>query len=166
MHCGALHEENGAAAVANELLEDALLVVVGTVLEAGKTAHADDVAVAAHDGNGFEEVFALVAVHDDAALGFELPGTLIDVEDDDVHAEVHGSLLGGEARAQGVVEEDEQRGLVAAEVLPLVAVALHLLRFGKGGAQVADVGYVLENIHIVVYCLYVCFLFLRGTAGN
>ena len=147
MHGGALHEEDGATAVLDELLEDAFFVVVLARFEAGEGTHTDEVAVAAHDGDGFEEVFALVAFHDDAAFGLQFPGTLIDVEHDDVHAEVEGCLLGGEAGAQGVVEEDEHGSLVLAQLLVLIAILFDVESLVEGFAEVADVGYVLENIH-------------------
>ena len=63
-------------------------------------------------------------------LCFQFPGTGIDVEHDDIHAEVHGGLLGGEARAQGVIEEDHHEGLVLAQMLILVTVVLDLKCFG------------------------------------
>ena len=100
MHGGGLHGHDGLAAVLHELLHDGLGIVVVAVGEACEGADGDDVAVARHDGDGLEQVLAFVAVHDDAALGLEFPGTLVDVEHDDVHAEVHGSLLCGEACAE------------------------------------------------------------------
>ena len=94
MYGGSLHSEDGTAAVFDELLEHGLSIVILTVGESGEGTYADEVAVATHDGNGFEQVFALVAIHDDATLCFQFPGTGIDVEHDDIHAEVHGGLLG------------------------------------------------------------------------
>ena len=41
-----------------------------------------------------DDLGPLVAIHDDTAFSFEFPGTCIYVEHDDIHAEVHGSLLG------------------------------------------------------------------------
>ena len=100
MHGGRLHGEDGTAGVLDELVEHRLGVVVVAVGEPGEGAHADDVAVAAHYGDGLKQVLALVAVHDDAALRLQLPGTGVHVEHDDVHAQVHGGLLRAEARAQ------------------------------------------------------------------
>ena len=147
VHSGTLHEEDRASAVLDELLENLLLIVVLARLETGKGTHADEVAVATHDGNSFKEVFALVTFHDDTPFGLQFPGTLIDVEHDDVHAEVEGCLLGGEASAQGVVEEDEHGGLVLAQLLILIAILLDVESLVEGFAEVADVGYVLENFH-------------------
>ena len=154
MHCGTFHEEDGASAVADKLVEDFLLVVVLSALERGERTHADEVAILCHDGDGFEQVFALVAVHDDTALRFEFPRTLIDVEHDDVHAEVHRCLLGGEACAQTVVEEDEQGGLVAAQVLILESVVFDFLCLGQRRVQVAEVLYVLEYFHLYFFFFF------------
>ena len=65
--------------------------------EAGKRAHTDDVAVGAHHGNSLQKVFGLVTVHDDATLGLELPGPLVHVKHDDIHAQVHRCLLSAQS---------------------------------------------------------------------
>ena len=150
VHGGTLHEEDGTTAVLDELLEDLLLIIILARLETGEGTHADDVAVATHHWDGLEEVLALVALHDDATLSLQFPSPLIDIEHDDVHAQIERRLLGGEASAQGVVEEDEHSGLVLAKSLILIAVGLDLESLIKGFAQVANVGYVLENFHCFV----------------
>ena len=147
MHGGTLHEEHRTAAVLDELLEYLLFVVVLAALEAGEGAHTDDVAVAAHHGNSLQKVFALVALHDDSTLGLQFPRPLVHIEHDDVHAEVEGCLLGGEAGAQRVVEEDEHGGLVLAKCLILIAVGLDFESLVEGFAEVANVGNVLKDVH-------------------
>ena len=160
---GGLHREDGAARIADELLQHPLLVVFGLVVELGERAHADHVAVGPHDGNGFEQVFGLVAVHHHAAFGFEFPCSLIDVEHHDVHAEVHRGLLRREARAETRIEKEHQQGLVAAQSGELVTVALDFERFGDGGAQVADICRTGEFMHIVfVLSCFVCRLLAEG----
>ena len=149
VHGGRFHGEDGASAVTYELVEHGFGVVVFAVGQAGERAHADDVAIAAHHGYGLEQVLALVAVHDDAALGLELPGAGVHVEHDDVHAEVHGGLLRAEARAQAVVEEYHEQRLVLAQLLVLKAVALNLLRLGKGLTEAAEVANVDECFHFI-----------------
>ena len=86
MHGGGLHGHDGLAAVFDELLHDGLGIVVVAVGEACEGADGDDVAIRTHHGDGFQQVFALVAVHDDSALCLQLPRPGIHVEHDDVHA--------------------------------------------------------------------------------
>ena len=71
-------------------------------------------------------MFALVAVHDDSALGLELPCTLVHVEHDYVHAEVQRRLLRAEPGAQAVVEEHHEQGLVPSELLVGEGMLLHV----------------------------------------
>ena len=142
-----LHREDRASRVADELLQHALFVILGLVREARERAHADHVAVGPHHGNRLQQVFGLVAVHHHAPFGLELPGPLIDIEDHDVHPEVHGGLLGREPRAEARIEEEHQQRLVAPQPRELEAVALDLLRFGDGLTQVAYVLYAGKFIH-------------------
>ena len=152
VHGGRFHRHNGLSAVLHKLLHDGFGIVVVAVGESGKRADGDDVAIGCHHGNGLEQVLTLVAVHDDASFGLQFPGTLVHVEHDDVHAKVHGCLLRGEACAERIIEEYEQRRFVTAEMLPLETVALHFLRFLEGNAKVADVLYMLENSHLIKFC--------------
>ena len=99
-------------------------------------------------------MFALVALHDDTPFGLQFPSALVDIEHDDVHAEVECCLLGGEASAQGVVEEDEHGSLVLAKRLVLITVCLDFESLIECFAQVANVGYVLEYFHIFVKLMY------------
>ena len=94
MNGGCFHGEDGTATIFDKLLQNGLGIVVFTVGETGKAADADKVAVTPHHGDGLKQMFTLVAIHDDTAFSFEFPGTCIYVEHDDIHAEVHGSLLG------------------------------------------------------------------------
>ena len=105
-------------------------------------------------------MFAFVAVHDDTALGLQFPRSLIDVEHDDVHAEIHGRLLGGQTGAQAVVEENQQGRLVAAEVLVLKTVVFDVLGFAQCSGEVAEVVYVLKNFH--VYFFFLPFFFFSN----
>ena len=84
-------------------------------------------------------MFTLVALHDDSTFGLQFPSTLIDIKHDDVHAEVKCRLLGGEASAQGVVEEDEHGSLVFAKRLVLIAVCLNFESLIECLLQVANV---------------------------
>ena len=147
MDRGGLHGEDRPSAVAYELLDDGLGIVVVAVGEAGEGADADDVAVAAHDGDGLKQMLRLVAVHDDAALGLEFPCPLVDVEHDDVHSQVHGSLLRGETGAQRVVEENHQERLVAPQLTIFITILLDLLCLGQCLRQRPQVFYVDECSH-------------------
>ena len=149
MHSGALHEEHRSSAVFDELVENLLLVVVLTVFKTSKGAHTDDVAIAAHHGDGLQQVFALVAIHHDSAFSFQLPSALVHIEHDDVHAEVHGCFLCAETRAQTVVEENQQRSLVLAQSLVLEAILFDVECFLHGNFQVAYIAYMLKYFHIL-----------------
>ena len=147
MHRGRLHGEDGLAAVLLELMIDRLGIVVVAVGEACEGTDADDVAVAAHHGDGLQQMLALVAVHDDATFRLQLPRPCIDVEHDDVHAKVHGCLLRREARAQTIVEEHHEQGLVLAQRVVFIAVGLYLLGFNQCLLQVAQILNVKETLH-------------------
>ena len=112
MHRSRFHSHHRTAAILHELVDYGLCIVIFAVLESCEGAHGNDVAVACHHWDGFEQVLALVTVHDDATLGFQFPCTSIHIEHDDVHTQVHGSFLRAEARAQTVVEEYHQQCLV------------------------------------------------------
>ena len=131
MYGSRLHSKDRATTVLDKLLHDGLGIVVVAVTETSKRTDAYDVAVAPHHGNGFQQVLALVAVHDDTTLCLQLPCTLIHVEHNDVHAQVHGCLLGGESRTQRVIEEYHQEGLVLTQVLILETVSFDFLCLGQ-----------------------------------
>ena len=155
---GGLHGEHGAAGILNELVEDNLVIVVVAVLETGKGAHTDDVAIATHYGNGFEQVFGLVAIHDDATFGFQLPGTLVDVEHNDIHAQVKGCFLGAEAGTQAGIEENHHQRFITSQFHVFETVFLNLECFGQCCFQVADVlytGKVLHKLFLFIYCFLV-----------
>ena len=137
---GTLHGEYRFAAVTDELRENVLGIVGLAVLQAGKGAHADEVAVGCHHGDGLQQVFALVAVHDHAALRFQFPRALVHIEHHYVEAQVASGLLGGQAGAQRVVEEDEQRGAMAAQVFVAVTVLFDFCCFLQGFVERSEVG--------------------------
>ena len=147
VHCGSLHSKHRSARIFDKLHENLLLIVVGLVFESGERAHANHIAVATHHRNSFEQVFGLIAVHNHAALGFELPRALIHIEHYHIHAQVHGSLLGAETRAQRRVKEYHQKGLVFTQMFICISVGLHFEGFFHRLLQVAKVGYVLKVLH-------------------
>ena len=100
MYCGRLHGEYRTSAIFDKLVDDSFGIVVFTIGETGKGAHSDEVAIATHHGNGFEQVLTLVAIHNHSTFGLQFPCTGIHVEHDDVHTEIHCCLLGGKACAQ------------------------------------------------------------------
>ena len=79
----------------------------------------------------------LVAVHNHAALSFELPCALVHIEHNHVHAQIHGSLLCAEASAERGVEENHQESLVLTKVLEVEAASLHVEGFLHSGTEVA-----------------------------
>ncbi len=85
MHGGSLHREDGTARVFDKLVQHRLGIVILTVCQSGKGAYTDEVAVAAHHGDGLQQMLTLVTVHDDTTLRLQFPGTGIDIEHDDIH---------------------------------------------------------------------------------
>ena len=125
-----------------------LCVVLLTVGESRKSAYADNVAERSHHGNRFQKVLALVAVHDDATLCFQLPSALIYVEYNDVKSQVACRLLRREAGAQTVVEKHEECRLALTEVFVSITVCLNFFCQGKRIRKVAKVFCVKESLHI------------------
>ena len=99
------HAEYRTTGVLDEFGDNLFIVIVRLVFETGKGTDTDDIAVATHDRNSFQQMFRFVTIHDDTTFGFQFPGTLVHVEHHRVHPQVHRSLLGGEAGAQAGVEE-------------------------------------------------------------
>ena len=97
------------------------------------------VAIAAHYGDGFAEVFGFVSVHHDAEFGFQLPAVLADVQDYGVHAKVLRGFLAAETGAEAAVEEDEEGGRVVAQLFLGVAVLFHLFCLLQRLLQVSDI---------------------------
>ena len=92
-------------------------------------------------------MLALVAIHHNAALGLELPRSLIDVENDDIHAKVHRRLLRAEARTQAIVEKYQQRGLIATQLLILESVGLNLQGLSQCHIQRSEILYASKYSH-------------------
>ena len=151
MDGGCLHSEDGTAGVLDKLLQYGLCIVVFTIGETSKRTDTDKIAVAAHDGDGLKKMLALVAIHDNATLRFQFPGTGIDIEHDDIHAEVHSCLLSRESGSQRVVEEYHHERFVLAQMLILITVVFDLLCFGEGFPEVAEVLHINETLHFLIY---------------
>ena len=92
-------------------------------------------------------MFGFVAVHDDSALGLQLPGALVDVEYDDVHAQVQPGFLRAEARAQAGVKEYHQEGFVPPQFHVFETVFLDFESFIERPLQVADVLHTCKFLH-------------------
>ena len=100
MACGSFHREYRTAGVLYELIQYHFVVIVFAVFKTGKGTHSDNIAVTTHYGNGFQQMFRFVTVHDDTALCFQFPGSLIDVQYNDIHAQIEGGFLSAETGAQ------------------------------------------------------------------
>ena len=109
-----LHSEDWATAVLHELVDDSLGIIVVAVFQTGKAAHTDEVAEATHYWDCLKQVFTLVAIHDNATLCLQFPGTCVHVEHDYIHAQVHRSLLCTQSGTETVIEEYHQQGFVLA----------------------------------------------------
>ena len=139
MDGGRLKADDRPAGVFDELAEDLLAIILLTVRKAGEGTHADDVAEAPDHGDGLAQVLGLVPVHHHSHLRLELPAVAVDVQHDGVHAEVQRRLLAAQARTQGIVEENQDDGLVGAQMLPGEGVFLDLEGFLEGSAEVSYV---------------------------
>ena len=149
MHGGSLHRKDGTTRVFDELLQHRLGIVVLPISQSCKATHTNQVAVAAHHGDCFQQMFTLVTIHDDTTLGFQFPGAGIHVEHDHIHAQVHSRLLGGETGAQTIIKEDHHQGFVLSQMLILVTVVLNLLCFGERFLQRADILYIYKTFHMI-----------------
>ena len=65
-----------------------------------KRAHTDHIAIATHHRNRLKQMLSLVPVHYHTSFRFKFPCTLIHVEHNHIHAEIHGGLLCAQSGAQ------------------------------------------------------------------
>ena len=141
------HGNDRSAAVLDELLHDSLGIVVFTVGETGKTSYGNNVAVAAHHRNGFQQMFAFVTIHDDASFCFQLPCSGIDIKYDDIHAQVHGCLLCAQTCPQRVVEKYHQQGLVLSQMLIVKSMFLYFKCLCNSCIEVSKIFYIEKCLH-------------------
>ena len=153
MYGSRLHSEDRTSAVLDELLQNGLRIVILTVCQSSERTYTNQVTIATHHRNGFQQVFRFVSIHNDTAFCLEFPGTGIHVEHDDIHSHVHRCLLGRESCTQGVVEENHHERLVLAQMLVLITFVLNLLCFGEGLAKIAYILYVDKTFHILMILL-------------
>ena len=153
MYGSCLHSNNRLTAIFHKLVYYALGIVELSVLQSCKRAYGNDVAIARHYRNCLQQVFALVAIHDNSTLCLQFPCSCIYVQHYNVHTEVHGSLLCAQACAQAIVEEYHEQSLVFAQLLITETVCFHFQCFGNGFVKIAEVFYVEKCLHI---CDSVC----------
>ena len=144
----AFHGENGATAVEDELRQHILAVVRRSVGQTCKGTNTDEVTILRHDRDGFKKMLTLVTVHDDSAFGLQLPGSLIDVQDHDVQAQVARGFLRGETGAERIVEEDEQSRFVFSKMFKSIAVFFDFRCFLQSQVKLSEVGGVKESSHV------------------
>ena len=80
-----LHSEDRLARILYELIYYCLSIVILSVCQTCKRADTDNVAIASHHRNSLQQVFRLVAIHDDTTLCLQLPCSGIHIEDNDIH---------------------------------------------------------------------------------
>ena len=98
----------------------------------------------------------LVTVHDHAALGLQFPGTLVDIQDNNVHAQVEGGLLCAQTGTQAGVEEHHEQGLVTAQLYIFETVSLYLkglLQCLMQIAQILNASKVSHHLKDLLSCL-------------
>ena len=141
--------EHRAAGILNELIQDHLIIIVFAGFKTGEGTDADDIAVATHHRDGFQQMLALVPIHHHAVAGFQFPGALVHIQHNHVHSQVLGRFLGAEAGAEAVIEKHQQGGLVPAQLLVGKAVRLHGGRSGQGVLEAAQLLYTGKMLHFV-----------------
>ena len=154
-----LHSEDWATAVLHELVHDSLGIIVVAVFQTGKAAHTDKVAEASHHWDCLKQVLTLVAIHDNATLCLQFPGTGIYIEYDYIHAQVHRSLLCTQSGTETVIEEYHQQGFVLAQLLITETVCFYFLCLSECCFQVAKVFNIKECLHcyFVFYLLFLIY---------
>ena len=153
MHSSCLHCKYRTARILDKLIQNSLSIVVFAIRESCKRTHSYEVAVATHNRDSLQQMLALIAIHDNTTFSLQFPCTCVNIEHDDIHAKIHSCLLGRQACAQTVIEEDHHQGLVFAQVLILKTIILNLLSFGEGFLDVADVLYIDKTFHILILLL-------------
>ena len=123
------HGKYRTAGVFDKLIHDSFRIVEFAVRETRKGTDTNQITIASHHGNGFQQMLALITIHDHATLGLQFPGSGIHIEYDDVHTQVHGCLLCAETRTQTIVEENHHQRLVLAQMLIFETLVLNLLCF-------------------------------------
>ncbi|GBC78230.1 hypothetical protein HRbin08_01717 [bacterium HR08] len=78
--------------------------------QSGKAAHANGRHISREDARRLLDVFAPVAIHDDALAVLDRPGLLPDVEHHGLPAQLPDGDLHRDARAERGVEEEEGDG--------------------------------------------------------
>ena len=136
MHGSSLHGKDRFAAIFYKLVVNGLGIVVLAVGESGKRADTNHIAVAGHNGNGLQQMLALVTIHNDTTLGLQLPCSGIHVQYNHVHAQVQGSLLGREAGSQAIVEEHQQGRFVTSQLYIFITLFLYFLGLSQCQLQV------------------------------
>ena len=94
MACGRLHTEDRFAGVLDKLIQDNLVIVGRLLFELGERAYSDHITVGAHHRDRLKDMLRFIAIHDHPFFCFQLPGALVDVEYNYIHAEVQPRFLG------------------------------------------------------------------------
>ncbi len=108
MPCRRLHADDRFPRITDELFQNDFVIIIDLVVELRKRAHADDIAISAHHGNGFQHVLRLITIHHYTFLRFQLPCTLIDIQHNDIHSEIQRRFLRAQSGAQARIEKYHQ----------------------------------------------------------
>ena len=145
------HREYRLTRILDELIQNLFCIIIFTVFKMSKRAHTDDIAIRGHHRNGFQQVFALVAIHNDTALCFQLPCALVHIEHNHVHTQIARCLLSAQAGTQAVVEENQQASLMLSQILILIAVFLDFKRLSQSCFQITQIVYICKVSHNSFY---------------
>ena len=153
------HGEYRLAGILDELIQNLFGIIILAVLKMSERTHTDDITIRSHHRNSLQQMFTLIAIHNDTALCFQLPCTLIHIEYNHIHPQVTSCLLGTQTGTQTVVEENQQTSLMLSQGFIFVAVFLDFESFGKGTLQVAQIMYVCKVSHNpFIYIIIVLFV--------
>src|SRR5690606_38928260 len=101
----AFQADHGYARIAHELVDYVLAVVFLAIAECGKSANREDIEILTQHGCRLLHVLRRRTVHYSTIREFELPPFLVDVEDNDLHAQVSRGHLRAYARAEAGIEK-------------------------------------------------------------
>ena len=85
MACRRFHAKYRPAGMLDELTQYLFVIIIFFILKACERTDPDHIAVTAHYRNSFQQMLRFITIHDNTSLCFQLPCTLVNVQNDRVH---------------------------------------------------------------------------------
>src|SRR5690554_70899 len=137
---GRFETDDRDAAVLNKLIEYGLAVIVLPLLKARKRTYANDVAILTHHRNRLTQVFRLIAVHNHAKFGLQLPAVLIHIQHNHIHPQIKSRTLRTQAGTETGIKEKKEQGFITTQGLIGVGIAFYGLGLFQSGLKAAQIG--------------------------